>query len=385
MTTTGSKFFTCIYSILGILNLALAVSLTRETVIEALQASYRKRMNAVRDRRKIIRWARRVGRRWIGAVSWRLREGGKDIWVWTDELELSTQNDDSEARGSIQKFWNMLLKSCRFFRISIVQLADRILPYQGTWEPSEKSPLWDMPHPHGMHLNLEALTESQLEAAAMEAGVPLVELVPEKFWEKREKRLRKEREKKEKRRHREKEKGSEQEKGTEDEKQPLSQWDPHSSSSRTTSSSTRTPQQPSHQHSDSSTTAHSHWFDRLKRVQHDIDPEEVPLSHARLGRMIGMLGAFGMAFSLDARKSHVTEKSGPSSTSTTKRSPCDGFDFDAAFRQKKLKEEATSEERKAFYAQLSVVLTLFLVFWMVFSIAYILHDPYISPRYALPL
>ncbi|KAF5356550.1 hypothetical protein D9758_008291 [Tetrapyrgos nigripes] len=381
MTTTGSKIFTCLYSVIGILNLALAVSLTRETVIEALEVSYRKRMEVVGNRRRRMHWARRVGRRWMSAVSWRLRESGKDVWVWDDEVELHEEDDDVEAPSLFQKLFRPVIKCYRFFRRSIPHLVDRALPYQGTWEPSDKSPLWDIPHPHGMHLNLEALTDSQLEAAAMEAGVPLVELVPEKVWEKREKKARKEKERREKKL--QKEKGKEKEKnpgrdaGAEGEKRPSSPQGGLSPQNHTPSapSSTSPLRRPTNQRNRSSGLAYlPFWFDKLKRAQSEINPEEVPLTHARLGRMIGMLGAFGMAFSLgrwspvaasaDARKSDINGHAGPSDAKPTSS---DGFDMDAAYRQKRLKEEAAEEERKAFYAQLSVVWTLFLVFWMVGS------------------
>ncbi|THV07162.1 voltage-gated potassium channel [Dendrothele bispora CBS 962.96] len=383
ITTTGAKVFTCIYSILGILNLALAVSLTRETVIEALEASYRKRMNNIKNRRKKIRWARRVGRRWMGAVTWRLRESGHDLWVWNDEELNDGDGDDSdEDYGKVKEICRQVIRTYHVIRRSILHLTDSVLPYQGTWEPSDKSPLWDIPHPHGMHLNLEALTESQLEAAAMEAGVPLSELVPKEFWEKREKKLRKERERRERREKERRNKEKLTERGargqTDEEKEPLSRTGPPSSqpiSPPNSSHATR----PSNPRNPSSSFGRwqSEWFNRLKRIQRAIDPDEVPLTHARLGRMIGVLGSFGMAFSMGRGRRIVPGPSvdtgvnaganaGPSSTIPHPDSPGE-FDFDTAYRQKRLKEEAAEEERKAFIARLSVVWTLFLVFWMVGS------------------
>ncbi|KAK7439790.1 Potassium channel [Stygiomarasmius scandens] len=383
VTSAGAKVFTCIYSILGIVNLALAVSLTRETVIEALEASYRQRMNNVRARRKVARWARRVGRRWMGAVTWRLRESGKAVWVWNDEylVEDEDSHEGDEDYGRLRKARLRIVKTYRILRRSILYLIDRVLPYQGTWEPSDKSPLWDIPHPHGMHLNLEALMESQLEAAAMEAGVPLSDLVPKGFWERREKKRKKERERREKKEkeRRNREKGKNRDTGADEEKEPLSRHSPVSSHPTSPSNSSNVTR-PSTVRSSSFDQWQFSWFNRLKRIQRAIDPDEVPLTHARLGRMVGVLGSFGIAFSMGRGKE---VKCDPSSINTNVNTGAIGgpnsvgphsnhagdfdFNYDAAYRQKKLKEEAEEEERKAFIARLVVVWTLFLVFWMVGS------------------
>ncbi|EEB97577.1 hypothetical protein MPER_03074, partial [Moniliophthora perniciosa FA553] len=120
--TVGARVFTCV-----------------ETVIEALEVGYRRRLHTVRERRKRTRWVRRVSNRWREAIEWRLREEGKPIWI--------TDDPDSE-------------------RAWFIKFTDWIAPWM--WPRAIR--LGDVSHPHGMHLNLEALTDTQLEAAALEAG-----------------------------------------------------------------------------------------------------------------------------------------------------------------------------------------------------------------------
>ena len=49
--TTGARIFTCLYIVIGMVSLALTVSLLRETVLEGIEVSYRKR---VRDRKSVV-------------------------------------------------------------------------------------------------------------------------------------------------------------------------------------------------------------------------------------------------------------------------------------------------------------------------------------------
>jgi hypothetical protein len=146
--TIGARFFTCIYAALGIVCIALTVGLTRETVLEGLEVGYRKRVQAVRQRRKVGRWKRRVSNRWREAVEWRLRESGHPVWV----------RDVKTNRAGSGVWWKVL------------DFLDGLVP----WPTGESTSftygsgfmlghgLGYGKHPHGMHLNLEALSWKQV-------------------------------------------------------------------------------------------------------------------------------------------------------------------------------------------------------------------------------
>ena len=159
--TTGAKVFTNVYMAFGILNVGLAVAMTRETVLEGLELGYRKRLRNLQLKRREARRFRRWEARWRRAVEWRLREEDAPVWVpdsrFPDEgirfLGLEGQRD-----GAGQVHW------FRRWLESIGVLKSRPASYR---DPHVRG------HPHGKHLNLDALTPQQLEAAALEAGVPL--------------------------------------------------------------------------------------------------------------------------------------------------------------------------------------------------------------------
>ncbi|KAJ7868633.1 hypothetical protein B0H14DRAFT_2729837 [Mycena olivaceomarginata] len=270
--TIGARFFTCIYAALGIVCIALTVGLTRETVLEGLEVGYRKRVQAVRQRRKVGRWKRRVSNRWREAVEWRLRESGHPVfWTfWMDWLPWPTGESTSFTYGS----GFMLGHGLGYGK-----------------------------HPHGMHLNLEALSWKQLEAAAMEAGVPLDTLLPDGFRE----------------RHQESEDGS------------------------------------SHE-------------------EHRPGPApdaNIPLTHARLGRMITMVGSFALAVN---KSGHLTRDSPvinpPSNSRGTGSAPTPQFRKSLTLQYDAFRSGMEKEEAKAFYARLVVVWVLFIMFWMIGSVIF---------------
>ncbi|KAG6820922.1 hypothetical protein H0H93_009696 [Arthromyces matolae] len=158
----GARVFACIYSIFGIINLALTVGLTRETVLEAIEVSYRRRVKAVRQRRRAARFERRVVSRWNAAIEWRLRQSGLPLWV-----------HDSQPVDFEREIWH----ECRQW------FHDRIWPLTSDAPRTRRyyKHVVGHTHPRGMHLNLESLSWTQLESAAMEAGVPLWMLLPEGF------------------------------------------------------------------------------------------------------------------------------------------------------------------------------------------------------------
>ncbi|KAJ3996122.1 hypothetical protein F5050DRAFT_1761769 [Lentinula boryana] len=322
-TTTSSKVFVCFYAIFGIINLALAVSLTRETVLEALEVGYRKRVHAARVKRKNLHWRKRVARRWREAVEWRLREKEHPIWVM--------DTSDTSGVSGFVRHWALLF-------------VDRTFP-QWTWRSKWKG-LGAVAHPKGMHLNLEALEGSALESAAMEAGVPLSELLPPGFakrWaEKHPSR------------------GGEDSRST--------------SFSSTASASARMSRQISDSNLSSRLDA---WMSRLQNVQKNLshNTDDIPLTHARLGRMVAMLGGFALAIN---RPGALQGSDNRSSSKPIKADTANGGLLLKA--SSSIKEEKTisqqydayrhameREEVKAFYARLTVVWTLFLVFWLVGS------------------
>jgi hypothetical protein len=123
------------------------VGLTRETVLEGLEVGYRKRVQDVRLRRKVGRWKRRVANRWREAVEWRLRESNQPVWVPNDK--------DKSGRGALG---------------AVLDFVDSLIPW-----PTGQSRSFSYGrgflmghglgignHPHGMHLNLEALSWKQV-------------------------------------------------------------------------------------------------------------------------------------------------------------------------------------------------------------------------------
>ncbi|KAG1741433.1 uncharacterized protein EDB91DRAFT_1237119 [Suillus paluster] len=149
-TSPGSRVFICFYAFFGIVNLAVVVGMVGETVREGLHVGYLRRLQEIRERRRASRRRKNAERRWRSAVIWKLRDKGAKVWV---RKHRSKQSDSLWAKVK-RRFFNA---------------AERIP------RPLDYS--------RGMRLNLEALTHDQLEAAAMEAGVPLDALLPPEFYE----------------------------------------------------------------------------------------------------------------------------------------------------------------------------------------------------------
>lgn len=333
----------------------LAVSLTRETVLEALEVGYRKRVHAARTKRKNLRWQKRVAKRWRAAISWRLRERGQPIWVLN---QPASSNNASNT-------W--IFKARAFVCQKTLRFVEWSFP-QWTWTSKWKG-LGGVAHPKGKHLNLEALEGPSLEAAAMEAGVPLSELLPPGFAKRWAERHPSTLEGDATRR------GAPFVPGSTFLPFPLSRDNSRNSASQLGASAWA-------------------WVSRLQNAQSSYDPNEIPLTHARLGRMMAMLGGFALAVDKSsALRGGVTNRGGlsprraeaaPASTllipplltstgssgtaSTTiplsptsqKRVPKSLSQQYEAYRVAMEKEET-----KAFYARLVVVWTIFLIFWMV--------------------
>ncbi|KAJ7676477.1 hypothetical protein B0H17DRAFT_1080152 [Mycena rosella] len=292
--TTGARIFTLVYAAFGIITIALAVGLTRETVLEGLEVGYRKRVQAVRQRRKVGRWKRRVSKRWREAVEWRLRESGHPVWVQNTK--------DKAVRGVLD---------------SVLDFVDRLLPWPTGDNKSFSYGSGFMMghglgygnHPHGMHLNLEALSWKQLEAAAMEAGVPLNTLLPEGFRE----------------------------------------------------------------HREESEDASCHGSNPDAPPAPDADAD-VPLTYARLGRMIAMIGSFALAVDKSSHLRgdepvHPVQPVRPVLIEPT-QSATPQFKKSLTLQYDAFRAGMEKEENKAFYARLVVVWVLFIMFWTIGSVIF---------------
>jgi hypothetical protein len=127
----AERVFTALYIVFGAVNLALVIKQARETVLEALEVSAIIRLNSMRQKRQILLRKRRVFGKWRNAIQWRLSQGGHQVWV-------------PKRENSQLPFWR--------------------------WRKRRR-----------MELNYGALTLSQLQGAAMEAGAPLEKLLPEGY------------------------------------------------------------------------------------------------------------------------------------------------------------------------------------------------------------
>lgn len=158
---TGSRVFTCFYMAFGILLVGIAVAMTRETVLEGLEVGYRKRLRNLKLRRREARRFRHWEVRWRRAVEWRLKEAGKPLWapdVHASKEEVRFVGLDGDKDGAGEVHWMR-----KWLETLGVKSA----------MPSADLRRHVRHHPRGKHLNIDALSPQQLEAAALEAGVPL--------------------------------------------------------------------------------------------------------------------------------------------------------------------------------------------------------------------
>ncbi|KAI0777203.1 hypothetical protein BD413DRAFT_638687 [Trametes elegans] len=162
--STGARVWTCCYVVCGVVNIGVAIAMCRETVLEGLEIGYRRRMRDMRQRRREARRFRRWEARWTRAVEFRLREAGLPVWV--SEKDERERGDDGPG--------------VRFLGLGLipvptpVPLLERLGASlrRSSTNNSVETRLAAGRH-RGMHLNVNALTNAQLEEAALEAGVPL--------------------------------------------------------------------------------------------------------------------------------------------------------------------------------------------------------------------
>ena len=143
-TSAGARVFNSFYIAGGMLNLALAVALIREVLLEGVALGFQARVKAVRTRQR----ERRIRTRWRTAVKLRLRVNNLPLWV--------TDNDEQDWQYHYHHHW--WRRGWDFLRKRLSR------------EPADKR--------RRKHLNLRALTEAQMEDAALEAGAPLAGLLP---------------------------------------------------------------------------------------------------------------------------------------------------------------------------------------------------------------
>jgi potassium channel subfamily K len=196
-----------------------------------------------------------------------------------------------------------------------------------------------------MHLNLEALTGAQLEAAALEAGVPLNTLLPPGFkvrcaseGVRRNSRL----------------SGMfVRGRGATEEpkKNGFGVNFADSNANPVPGGSNPNPNQ------------------SLQLQLVPSNTNSLPLTHARLGRMITMLGSFALAMDRSGRFTGDNPMKAPSAGGKDAGGDADartpGFKKSLSQEYDEHRGEMESEETKAFYARLTVAWTLFLVFWTV--------------------
>ena len=150
-TSGGTRTFTCIFIAGGILNLALAVALLREVVLEGVALGFQARVKAIRTRQR----ERRIRTRWRTAVKLRLRDNNLPMWI----VDKDGENDDWQYHHH-HHWWRWARHGWNLLKIRLSrESAD-------THRRKRK------------HLNLGALTEAQMEEAALEAGAPLADLLP---------------------------------------------------------------------------------------------------------------------------------------------------------------------------------------------------------------
>jgi potassium channel subfamily K len=325
--STGGRVWISFYAPLGIVFLYVTVTTTRATVLEAMEVGYRLRMKAVREKRRATAQRKRVMSRWKRGVGWRLRKLGVPVWV-----------KEESKRGR--------LESVRYW---VENTAEKWLGWSIKLAQGKEA---FHPH-HGMKLNLEALSFQQLQAAAMEAGVPLPELLPPNFKMKK----------------------------------PGTRKGGDGESIRTC-------------------TDGGQDLNANEKPEDTVHYEDTTFTHATLGRMIAMLGRFALtihANGIPGPSPAVTVNNGEkkfnlqpitprgvglgSRTSTmtldhtltmdhrTNTINSDdrktGWSFTEAYES--YKDTVDQEERKAFLARLIIALSLFLVFWMVRTFIFYLY------------
>ncbi|KAH9939855.1 hypothetical protein B0H21DRAFT_885240 [Amylocystis lapponica] len=166
--STGSRVFICAYIATGIVLIGVAIALMRETVLEGLEIGYRRRLRNMRTRRREARRFRRWEARWRDAVEWRLRAQGAPVWV-PDQRPDADDDDDDEGALRFVGLGGTAGEHGRLRRFVRALTGSHMPPA----DPAARPQGHVRGHPRGQHLNINVLSHAQLQAAALEAGVPL--------------------------------------------------------------------------------------------------------------------------------------------------------------------------------------------------------------------
>lgn len=156
--STGARVWTCVYVVLGVINIGVVIAMCRETILEGLEIGYRRRMRNMRERRRDARRFRRWEARWRRAVEFRLREAGQPIWV---SNEQRSHLDKGDRISGLRLLPGIRVPFFKRFGTSLKRTAT--MTSMDTVFGGHRN----------QHLNVDALTTAQLEEAALEAGVPL--------------------------------------------------------------------------------------------------------------------------------------------------------------------------------------------------------------------
>ncbi|EPQ53675.1 voltage-gated potassium channel [Gloeophyllum trabeum ATCC 11539] len=168
--STGARVWICAYSTVGIINLGVAVGMARETVIEGLEVSYRKRASQLRAFRRSEREKRKAIVRWKASVEQKLEGLGIPAWIPDKDDATRQETDETGLRTKV-----FLVKA-----LGGMGWTHRFLDLLHVH--AHHQPGYDAMHSYarpGYRLNIEALTPAHLEACALEAGVPLDMVLPD--------------------------------------------------------------------------------------------------------------------------------------------------------------------------------------------------------------
>lgn len=132
------------------MNIALTVTIARDVILESTVIELQRRLRARHE-------ARRLRSRWRAAVRWRLKERGLPAWIH------HRRHDLPQERQHHQRWYNW-----------IFELFSRFA------SPNQEDPAWKLQYgPRQKRLNIDALSDADWNAAALETGAPLSKLVPE--------------------------------------------------------------------------------------------------------------------------------------------------------------------------------------------------------------
>ncbi|KZS97353.1 voltage-gated potassium channel [Sistotremastrum niveocremeum HHB9708] len=105
-TNPGSQIFAIFYNTIGILNLGMAISTCRETIIESFEHSYRKRSKSIAEKRHENKVARAERRAHRIAIEKQLKEAGVPIYVMEQK---ASRHGGGRGGGGYKKRMKMVL------------------------------------------------------------------------------------------------------------------------------------------------------------------------------------------------------------------------------------------------------------------------------------